>query len=74
MKPRIMLILFGIFIVLVSPLALIQTSNFTGLAVVSSTLTNKVDFPASSTFYLVIFFIAGVLAIILGIKNRKVMY
>ena len=69
-----MLIFFGIFIILVSMLALIQTSNFTGFAVVSSTLTNKVDFPTSSTFYLVIFFIAGVLAIILGIKNRKVMY
>ncbi len=74
MKPRVMLIMFGIFVSLLSAIALIQGTSITGFATVSDTLTDKLNFPVSTTFYLFALLIIGIIAIVVGIKHRKVVY
>ncbi|MGB9707750.1 MAG: hypothetical protein ACPLXC_00225 [Candidatus Pacearchaeota archaeon] len=74
MKPRVMLIVFGLLIAILSILALLQGTSITGFATVSTFLEEKLDFPTSATFYLITILVISILAIVLGLKHRKVVY
>jgi hypothetical protein len=74
MKPRLMLILFGFLVSALSVISIIQQSQITGLASLTDTLTNKLNFPVSSNFYIFVLLGIGIIAMIIGVRERKVVY
>ena len=68
MRARFKLMFFGLLMVIISFIALIQSGTIT-----SSVVSDKITFmPKAATFYFILIFILGIIAIFLAIMHRAI--
>jgi hypothetical protein len=72
MRPRIILLLFGILTTLLSILALIKSIS---PSILGAAVGDKIEsLPSSPNFYFALFLIVGLAAAIIAMMERKVIY
>ena len=68
MRARFKLMFFGLLMVIISFIALIQSGTIT-----SSVVSDKITFmPKAATFYFILIFILGIIAIFLVVMHRAI--
>lgn len=73
MRPRIILLLFGFLTTLLSFLALAK--NSIPPSILGSAIGNKIEsLPSSPTLYFSLFLVMGVIAVIISLVERKIVY